>query len=249
MKAHEHVPAKYFFKNQHERIILSAFAGFGLNLAYALYHGVIGMAEKSLWLFFLCAYYLILGVMRFSAVLYAHKSRKNLPSFSEYFLFRFLGGMLSLLSVLLAFSIYLSFRYDVANAHPEIMMITIAAYTFYKITMALVNAVKARRLQSSWLIALRNIGCADAAASLLTLQRSMLVSFQGMKSQDICLMNALTGAGVCALLAGLGIYMIFQKEKQNGKIKINRNEYQDRRRRNQWLSKNTEYGSRRLYKN
>ena len=98
-------------------------------------------------------------------------------------------------------------------------MITIAAYTFYKAAMAIVNAIKARRQQSSWLTAIRNIGCADAAASLLTLQRSMLVSFGGMSNRDISLMNALTGAGVCTLIAGAGIYMIFQKEKQNGKIK------------------------------
>ena len=113
--------------------------------------------------------------MRFSAVLYDHQSAKNSPSFSEQFLFRFVGGMLTLLSVILALSVYLSFQYDAAIVHSEILMITIATYTFYKITMAIINAAKARKQQSLWLRAIRNIGCADAAASLLTLQRSMLV--------------------------------------------------------------------------
>lgn len=162
---------KRYLKNQHDRVIISATAGFGMNLAYALYHGISGMMTGFLWLLLLCAYYMILSVMRFSAILYDHRNVKK-PPFSE---------------------------------SQEIMMITIAAYTFYKAAMAIVNAIKARRQQSSWLTAIRNIGCADAAASLLTLQRSMLVSFGGMSNRDISLMNALTGAGVCTLIAGAGI--------------------------------------------
>lgn len=218
-KVKEKAVIKQILKDQHKRVILSATAGFGLNLAYALYHGVIGIMTGSLWFLLLCAYYMILSVVRFSAVLYDHQSTKNIPSFSEHFLFRFLGGMLILLAVILAVSSWLSFQYDVAMVYSEIMMITIATYTFYKITIAIVNAVKARKQQSLWLIAIRNIGCTDAAASLLTLQRSMLVSFEGMNSRDIELMNALTGAGVCLLTTALGIYMIVRKEKQNGKIK------------------------------
>lgn len=218
-KVKENVAVKRILENQHDRVTISATLGFGLNLAYALYHGVVGMTSASLWLLLLSAYYIILSVMCFSAVLYDHRSTKNKAAFSKQFLYRFLGGMLTLLSVILALSVYLSFRYDIAIVHQEIMMITIATYTFYKITIAIVNAVKARRQHSSWLIAIRNIGCADAAASLLTLQRSMLVSFDGMSNRDMELMNALTGAGVCLLTAALGIYMIFEKEKENGKIK------------------------------
>lgn len=33
-------------------------------------------------------------------------------------------------------------------------------------------------------------------------------------------MNALTGAGVCILIASLGIYMILRKEKQYGEVEI-----------------------------
>lgn len=202
-----------------DSVILSASVGFGLNLAYALYHGILGLASQSLWLLLLGAYYILLSVMRFSAVLYDRRSRKKQSLFSERFLLRFLGAMLTLLALILAFSVYLSFLYDVAVPYPEIIMITIATYTFYKITLAIVNAVRARKQNVPLLIAIRNIGCADAAASLLTLQRSMLVSFEGMTSQDIGLMNALTGAGVCLLTAALGMYMIFQKENRNGKIK------------------------------
>jgi len=89
-KAKEKAAIKQMLKEQHNRVILSASAGLGLNLAYALYHGVIGIMTGSLWFLLLCAYYMILSVVRFSAVLYDHQSTKNILFFSEQFLFRFL---------------------------------------------------------------------------------------------------------------------------------------------------------------
>ena len=68
-KVKENVVVKRIFESQHDRVTISAALGFGLNLAYALYHGVVGMMSASLWLLLLSAYYIILSVMRFSAVL------------------------------------------------------------------------------------------------------------------------------------------------------------------------------------
>ncbi|MGI6182388.1 MAG: hypothetical protein ACOYIE_09985, partial [Agathobaculum sp.] len=121
----ENVLVKRILESQHDRVLIAAASGFGLNLSYALYHGAVGIMSGSVWLLLLCAYYIVLSVMRFSVVLYDHLSAKNSAAISEQFLFRFLGGMLALLSVLLAQSVYLCLRYDVAIVHPEIMMITI----------------------------------------------------------------------------------------------------------------------------
>lgn len=197
--------------NQRDRAVWSAAMGLCLNLAYALYHGALGISLGSMWFLLLGAYYVLLSVMRFSAVLCARRKKRD-PALLERFLTAFLGAMLILLSGILAFSVYLSFRYDVAVRHQEIVMITIATYTFYKITMAVVNTVKAHRQKSLLLVAIRNIGCADGLASLLTLQRSMLASFGGMNSRETGLMNALTGAGVCMLTAALGARMMIKKE-------------------------------------
>lgn len=204
-------------ESQRDRVILAASMGLSLNLAYAVYHGALGFYSRSLWFLLLGAYYILLSVMRFGVMRYESQNRKNDDFLSLEFMLHFLGILFLALAVLLAFSVYWSFRYDVAVQYQEITMITIATYTFYKITAASVQAVKARKQQSFWLIALRNIGCADATASLLTLQRSMLVSFDGMSSEKIAVMNALTGAGVCFLIAVLGIGMM--RRKKHGKIK------------------------------
>ena len=63
----------------------------------------------------------------------------------------------------------------------------------------LFRSVRQRRNPSPLLAAIRGISYAEAAASVLTLQRSMLVSFGAMSAGNIHLMNALTGAGVQAV--------------------------------------------------
>ena len=56
-------------------------------------------------------------------------------------------------------------------------MITIATYTFYKIAAVLIKRVRSRQKAVQLFDVLSTITYAEVAASVLTLQRSMLVSF------------------------------------------------------------------------
>lgn len=114
------------------------------------------------------------------------------------------GGLLVLLSLILTGVVYISLFQNVAVKHHEIVMITIATYTFYKITVAVIRAIKQRKNTAPLLAVIRTIGYAEAAASILTLQRSMLRSFGSMDSGDIALMNGLTGISVCLFIMLLG---------------------------------------------
>lgn len=92
--------------------------------------------------------------------------------------------------------------------YSEIHVIAVAAYTFYKVILSVINAVKARRLKSPLLMTIRNIGCADAMMSLLSLQAAMLLCFHTADESVPRLMNSLTGAGVCLIILGMGLYML-----------------------------------------
>lgn len=50
--------------------------------------------------------------------------------------------------------------------------------------------------------------------SMLTLQTTMLASFQNTSNLDVNRMNALTGMAVCILIALLGISMIYYASKR-----------------------------------
>ena len=102
----------------------------------------------------------------------------------------------------------------------EIVMITLALYAFIKVTLGIINLVKASRQAASAWVCLRNISLADALVSICSLQRSMLVSFGDMAQQDITLFNILTGSGVCIIVFMLGLNLIGGKRVTMAKSKI-----------------------------
>ena len=196
------------------RVILSAAVAFVFNLLYALYHCVLGVLNLSLWFIAMCAFYGILATMRFSAVLCERNQHRSPSDDTEIFVMKLSGILLFTLGVVLAAVNYISLSQNIAVKYGEITMITIAAYTFTKITMAIVRAVKQRRDPSPLLRTIRNIGYADVSASILTLQRSMLVSFEGMDDRQARLMNSPTGAAVCLFVLMHGLSMTAKSRRK-----------------------------------
>ena len=109
---------------------------------------------------------------------------------------------------------------DRGTVYHEIVMITIATYAFTKITIAVVGMVKAKHSVSQVQKTLRNIALADACISVYSMQRSMLVSFPGMESGDILLLNIFTGTAVWIVVLLLGINLIGGKYTDMAKSKI-----------------------------
>ena len=206
-----------FIQEQRFRAVFSAAVGLLVNIMYAIYHGALGVVNHSLWFVTMFAYYMILSSMRFSAVLCEWKRKSLASEDTEYFVAKLCGGLLVLLSFILGGIVYISLSQNVAVKHHEIVMITIATYTFYKITVAVIRAIKQRKNAVPLLDVIRTIGYAEVAASLLTLQRSMLISFGSTGNEDIALMNGLTGISVCLFILLLGIFTILKsgKERKN----------------------------------
>ena len=72
------------FQDRERRTIVTASASFGLNLLYALYNGALGLMNRSIWFAAMCAYYIILAAMRFSAICFIdHGSSGSVVQFSR----------------------------------------------------------------------------------------------------------------------------------------------------------------------
>lgn len=208
------ITGKKLITNQRYRVVLSAAVALVFNLLYAIYNCVLGVLNLSLWFMAMCAFYVILAMMRFSTVLCERNHHKMTADDVERFVMRFSGILLLILGIVLAIVNYISLSQNIVAKHEAIVMITIATYTFCKVTMAIVKAVKQHKNPSPLLRTIRNISYAEASASILTLQRSMLVSFGSMGSKQICLMNAMTGAAVCLFVLLLGLSMITKSKKK-----------------------------------
>ena len=205
---------QYIIHKQGYRIVLTATCSLLFNLFYALYYGILGINTLSLWFISMCAYYTILAVTRFLAVLCEYKGRSMDFIHTNYFIMKMSGVLLILLSLILAAIIYISMTQDMATKYNEITMITIATYTFAKITMTLIKAVKHHRNTSSLLLIIYYISYAEVAVSILNLQRSMIASFGKMANSNI--LNRLTGVVVCLFVLILGI-LIMKKTYRKGK--------------------------------
>ncbi|MBC5580826.1 hypothetical protein H8S23_04850 [Anaerofilum sp. BX8] len=215
--------AQKLIGDQRRRTVLPAAAAFVLNLCYALYHGVLGAVNLSLWFAAMCAFYGILAVTRLFAVLCGGRRDPGTCADAEYFVLKLSGILLAALSFVLIAVVAVSLTQNIAVKHDEIVMIIIAAYTFAKITRTVVKAAGQRKNTSPLTAALCGISCAEAAASVLTLQRSMLVSFGAMNARERDLMDLLTGAAVCLFILILGALMTSKGIKKgitkDGKIK------------------------------
>lgn len=163
-----------------------------------------GFVTSSWWLLTLGSYYFLLSVVRFVALCSKVK---------ESFINRFTGWMLMILCVSLVGTVILSVVRDRGHELHMIVMIGMAAYAFTKITLATIHLIKSRRSISPRLITLRNISFADALVSIFALQRSMLVSFEGMTENEIVTMNAFLGSAVCVTVFLLGYNLIQNKSK------------------------------------
>ena len=186
-----------------DRTLKFALASLMFNISFATYHLVLGLVTSSWWLLTLGSYYLVLSVVRFVVLQTKLKER---------FITKFTGWMLILLSIPLVGTVILSVVRDRGHEHHMIVMIAMAAYAFTKITLATIKLIKARRSTSATLITLRNISFADAFVSIFALQRSMLVSFEGMIEAEIVIMNATLGSAVCVIVFLLGLNLVRNKK-------------------------------------
>lgn len=196
----------------------NSYIGLILNFVYALGNCIVGFVGHSWWFITVGAYYTVLATTRFSVLQIKRKANGNYDT--EVFARRMTGILLVVLSLCIVGVNILSALKDRGTVFHEIVMITIATYTFTKITTAIIGMVQAKHTASPVLKTLRNISLADAFVSIYTMQRSMLVSFPGMKTAEIQLFNILTGTAVWIIVLLLGINLIGGKYTDMAKSKI-----------------------------
>ncbi len=192
------------------RVIAKAVCALIFNLLFAFYNGILGVLSSSIIFVASSVYYFLLSSMRFSAVLLDRNGKKQNDSLTA----SIIGVMLIVLSVIFHIMVIVSMKDKTAEIYGTITMITIATYTFTKIAMAIVTAVKHNGEHSKLYKAMSAIRYCEVAVSLLTMQQSMLVSFEGADEKSSVILNACTGAGVCFFILALGIITLKNSRKE-----------------------------------
>ena len=107
-------------------------------------------------------------------------------------------------------------QYNRTFHHHEITTITMAAYTFTSLTMAIINVFKYRKYNSPVYSASKAISLASACVSMLTLESTMLTTFGGSTMTLITkkIMLGTSGGVISVFIIVMAIYMIVQSSKK-----------------------------------
>ncbi len=213
------------------RTVVFTAGGLLLNLIFAVFNCVIGIASRSAWYVTLAAYYFMLTVMRFGAVNYEKRvSRVNkteVLKIKEIRVYRNCSILLLIMTIVLGGMVILTVHSQGGKHYPGVTIYIIALYTFIKIPLAMAGRVKVGKMKSPLLVTIRSIGYADACVAILSLQTAMFASFGNRKVREqeaAILMNEITGAVICVMVLGMGIYGIYSAKKMkrqvmNGEVK------------------------------
>ena len=189
-----------------DRTQKSAFFSVTVNMLFGAYNIALGAATLSWWMLTVGSYYIVLSAMRI-AILKTKRSEKHIQRIS--------GILLICMTIPLAGTVVLASIKDRGIHYHEIVMITIAVFAFTKITVASINLVKSCKSSAEKVRTLRNISFADAFVTIFSLQRSMLVSFEGITATGIRAMNIATGSGVCVIVFALGVNLLCKSRSRH----------------------------------
>ena len=200
------------------RARISLYQGFFINLLYIVMKLVSGIVYRSTWFIALAVYYILLAVMRFLLV-----RRLNVQDeASELHRYRLCGIMLLFMNQALAGIVVFMVHQNRGFDYPGLLIYAMAAYAFYAVTIAIINIVKTRKHKSPILSAAKAINLVAALVSILSLETAMLAQFGGDDDPLFRqVMTGATGGGVCTIVIGMAIYMIWRANKNLKKFQIN----------------------------
>ena len=205
-------------ENWRYRTVFSAGVGFVMVAFNSIVNGVLGIKLKSIWFGALAAYYILLALMRCGLFLHFRRRDERPTNLVKARIYKRCGILLLILNAALSSAIAQMIFDDRGFEYKDWLIYGFAAYAFYKITMSIINVLRAARQEDLTIRAVREINLIDSAVSILALQTALLHTFSDA-TVDISLFNTLTGSAVSLFSITLSIMMIVRGNKKIKEIK------------------------------
>lgn len=194
---------------------VSLYISLGINLLFAAMKLFFGVRYRSVWFGTLAVYYIMLAVMRFLLLRHVNRSGIGKDFVSELRRYRLCGVILLLMNAALLGVVILVVIEKEGFNYEGYLIYVVAMYAFYNIITAVKDLIKYRRFQSPVLSASKAIKLAAALVSMLSLETAMLAQFgEDSGEQFRLIMTGLTGCGVCLIVLGTAVVMLWHSGKQ-----------------------------------
>lgn len=193
-------------KDYNFRTYWFSFFSFLASIAFTIYNAFLGIYYQSLFNGSIAVYYLLLIIVRMIIILFElHWNKTNDDEIDYKRVGLFIGSCALLILINIALIVPISLM--VLNQKTVLMglipAIAMAAYTTFKITMAIINYTKTRKNNHLSIRALRIINMIDALVSILSLQNTLIVVNGGSQAEEMMILS-----GVSSLVIILGILII-----------------------------------------
>lgn len=200
------------------KVQISLILSLVINLIYSAFKLASGIYYSSLWIGAIAIYYILLSVIRF--VLLHHMQRKQgAGMIEEYRSYRISAILMMLINLTLSGIVLNMIVKNESAEYSDIFVITLATYTFYALTVSIIDLIKYRKYKSPVMSASKAIRFAAALVSLLSLEASMLVQFGDDESYRRRML-ALTGAAVCVIVLSMSVYMIVHATREIKRLQM-----------------------------
>ena len=187
------------------------YQGMAANYLYAIFRVAAGVRYASVWFISMAIYYLVLGVLRTYLIICSRRGGAEI----ERRCYRRTAWLLFLLNIPMGGMIAQMVFTNSGFTYPGTVIYLSALYTFYSLTMAVVNLVRFRRLGSPILSAAKVLNFVSAMMSILGLQTAMIAHFSMNGDSYRRMMNAITGSVVYAVII---VFML--RRERNAKRKL-----------------------------
>ena len=194
-----------------------------INLGNVALNVVYGFVYNTRWFFLLAIYYATLTVMRFSLAVYTRKYSLGANMLGEWQRARVCASVLTLINLSLTGVVLMMMYQNRGFVYAGMLIYVMAAYSFYHITVAIIDVIKYRKYKSPIIDSIKGVKFAAALVSMLSLETAMLTAFgMDMPIEEKRIFIAATGAGISLIIIGLSSYMIVKSTNEINKLRENK---------------------------
>ena len=201
-------------------------AGFSLSVALLISMFYVGInlwswyLLKSYWFTVLAVYYSVMAVMRFLLVRYVRIQKIGTNILGEWKRSRICACILLLINLSLSGAVLMILYQHRGYDYPGMMIYVMALYTFYALTISIVDIVKYRKMGSPVMSTAKIVSLSAALVSMLNLETAMFAQFGAdMAPEHQRIFIILTGAGVSITVVTLSAILIVNANKEIRRIK------------------------------
>ena len=188
---------------------ISIYQGMAINFFYVVFRIAAGIRYASVWFISMAVYYLALGGLRcYLIVCY----RRRDPAL-EHRCYHTTAWLLFLLNIPMGGMIVLMVRTNSGFSYPGSIIYLSALYTFYAMTVSVINLVRFRKLGSPILSAAKVLNFISAMMSILGLQTAMISRFSENGESFRKMMNTITGGFVYGIDILIAVIMLRRSRK------------------------------------